>query len=364
MIRLKRPLTGWNTQSRCVVVGVGCTNSQINGERLVTKTRKILLLTFGGICLLLAVAITFTIGWRPFIGPRKRALTDRHFESTPERLARGRYLVQGLLGCESCHSPKQWSTHGAPNVPGMELAGQILPLAGLPGTVVAPNLTPDPETGSGTWTDDQIARSIREGIGHDDRTIFPMMPYDVYRTLSDDDVAAVVVFLRSIPPVHNPLPKTKIKFPVNYLVRGAPEPITEPVHSVNLNDALERGKYMATLGCGCHRAVEKIPYGGGETLSGPWGATVTSANITQDPSGISYYDDALFIKTLRTGYVGARQLSSIMPFGEFQNLTDDDLKAIFAYLKTVPAAKHRVDNTLPATYCKICKHMHGAGDQN
>ena len=218
-----------------------------------TKTRKVLLIVFASIFAVLVVAITFTIGWRPFIGPRRRALTDRHFESTPERLVRGRYLVQGLLGCEMCHSPKQWSTHGAPNVPGMELAGQVLPMPGLPGIVVAPNLTTDRETGAGSWSDDQIARSIREGIGHDDRTIFPMMPYSEYRNLSDDDLAAVVVYIRSVPPVHNPLPKTQVKFPVNYLVRGAPEPVTEPVHAVNLNDVMGRGRYMATLGCGCHR---------------------------------------------------------------------------------------------------------------
>ena len=86
------------------------------------------------LCLLLGAAITFTIGWRPFIGPRARATTSRQFERTPERLARGRYLVVGLVGCESCHSPKDWKTHGAPNLPGMELAGQILPLPTLPGT--------------------------------------------------------------------------------------------------------------------------------------------------------------------------------------------------------------------------------------
>jgi len=328
------------------------------------KPGKILLTIFITFCVVLAVAINFTVGWRPFIGPRKRATTDRQFERTPQRIARGKYLVQGLLGCETCHSPKEWSKHGAPNLPGMELAGQVIPIAGLPGTVVAPNLTPDRETGSGAWTDDQIARAIREGIGHDGRTIFPMMPYQQYRQLSDEDVASVVVFIRSLSPVRNPLPPTKIKFPVNYLVRGVPQPVTEPVHGPNPNDMLARGKYMVQLGCGCHNAVEKIPYGGGETLAGPWGATVTSPNITQDPSGISYYDEALFTKALRTGYVGARELSSIMPFGEFQNLNDDDLKAIFAFLKSVPPVQHRVDNTMPPTYCKICKQKHGAGDQN
>jgi hypothetical protein len=125
------------------------------------------------ICVLLAVAITFTIGWRPFIGPRARATGNRQFERTPERLARGRYLVAGLAGCETCHPPKDWKTHGAPNLPGMELAGQVVPIDNLPGVIVASNLTPDRETGGGNWTDDEIARAIREGVTHDGRTIFP-----------------------------------------------------------------------------------------------------------------------------------------------------------------------------------------------
>jgi hypothetical protein len=112
----------------------------------------------------IAVAITFTIGWRPFIGPRARTVTNRQFERTPERMARGRYLVQGLLGCESCHTPADWSRHGAPKIAGMELAGQDFTLPGVPGTLSASNLTPDVDTGSGAWSDDQLARAIREGI--------------------------------------------------------------------------------------------------------------------------------------------------------------------------------------------------------
>src|SRR5690242_1393934 len=96
------------------------------------KFRNIVLAILVALCVVVATAISFTVGWRPFIGPRKRATTDRQFERTPERLARGRYLVQGLLGCETCHSPKDWSKHGAPNLPGMELAGQVIPVSGLP----------------------------------------------------------------------------------------------------------------------------------------------------------------------------------------------------------------------------------------
>jgi mono/diheme cytochrome c family protein len=327
------------------------------------KLGKILLICLAVLCVVLAVAITFTVGWRPFLGPRKRALNGRQFERTPERLARGRYLTQGLLGCEDCHSPRDWTRHGAPMPAGMELAGQTLLLPGFPGRVAAPNLTPDRETGSGDWSDDQLARAIREGIKHDETTLFPIMPYTAYRQLSDEDLASVIVYLRSLPAVRNSLPPTKINFPVNYIVRGVPQPVTEQVHGPNPVDELARGKYLTRLGCGCHSPTEKLGYGGGEVLNGPWG-NVTSPNISPDPSGISYYTEATFITAMRTGYVGARELNPIMPYGDFKNLADDDLKAIFAYLRSVPPVRHRVDNALPPTYCKVCKEKHGAGDQN
>jgi hypothetical protein len=326
------------------------------------KLGKILLVCLAALFLLLIAGISLTIGWRPFIGPKKREATGRVFERTPERVARGKYITQGLLGCESCHSQKDWTQHGAPDIAGRELAGQVLPLPGFPGELVAPNLTPDAETGSAGWTDDQIARAIREGIKHDETTLFPIMPYSNYKNLSDEDLASVVVYLRALAPIRNPLPLSKVNFPVNYMVRSAPEPVTSPVESP-ASDALARGKYMVELGCGCHSVNENLPHAGGENLTGPWGSVV-SANITPDPSGISYYNEATFITTLRTGYVKARKLNSIMPFGEFKNLSDDDLKAMFAYLRTVPPIKHRVDNTLVATYCQICKQKHGAGEQN
>ena len=326
------------------------------------KLAKVLFYCLIVLVVLLAVAITFTIGWRPFIGPRVRAVTNRQFEKSPERLARGKYLVEGLLSCETCHTPSDWSQHGAPSIAGKQLSGQSLPFVGFPGTAVAPNITPDPQTGAASWTDDQIARAIREGIKHDDTTLFPLMPYLDYKTLSDEDLASVVVYVRSVPPIKNPLPQSKVNFPVNLLVRGVPAPITAPVPPP-AGDPISRGKYMVKLGCGCHNAVPKLPYGGGEALGGPWGSVV-SVNITPDASGISYYTEETFLQALRTGYVGARKLNSIMPFGEFKNLTDDDLKAMFAYLKTLAPVKHRVDNTQPPTYCKLCKQKHGAGEQN
>src|SRR5208337_2555681 len=182
-----------------------------------------------GLIVALAFAITLAIGWEPFIGPRARPLTNRTVERTPERLARGRYLVENF-GCFECHGEHDWTKHDAPMIEGTRGAGYAdFPLAGLPGRVVPPNITPDPETGSGNWTDDMLARAIREGIGHDGRALFPMMPYEDFRDLSDEDVASIVVYLRSLPPARNPLPKTQIIFPVNYIIKNVPQPLTAPV---------------------------------------------------------------------------------------------------------------------------------------
>jgi mono/diheme cytochrome c family protein len=315
--------------------------------------------------------ISLTIGWRPFLGPRSRPLTDKKFERTPDRLARGRYLANAVTGCMFCHSPHDWNAAGGPVVESKLGAGEVFPLSGLPGTVVAPNLTPDPETGAGTWSDDQLARAIREGIGHDGRTLFPLMPYPNFRALPDEDLASIVVYLRSLPPVRNPLPTTAIVFPVKYLIRSAPEPLTSPVPANDPADPVQRGEYLVRIsGCAdCHtlakrgQPVEGLAFAGGFEMQGPFG-TVTAANITPDPSGISYYDESLFLQAIKTGKVGARSLNPIMPWNMLRNMTDVDLKAIFAYLRTIKPVHHRVDNALAPTACKICQGKHGAGDQN
>ncbi len=324
------------------------------------------------IILLVVGAISLTIGWRPFIGPKARPLTNRKFEATPERLARGKYLTENVLDCFACHSQRDWTKHDAPLIPGTEGGGQApSSLEGLPGKVYPPNITCDKETGAGHWTDDQLARAIREGIGHDGRALFPMMPYENYRHLSDEDLASVIVYLRSLPPVHHMVPKTELIFPVNYLIRSVPQPINAPVPAPDLSTPVKRGEVLVRVsGCrDCHTPQKKgqplpgLDLAGGWVMQGPWGY-VASANITPDPSGIPYYDEKLFLEVMHTGYVKARQLKPIMIWWVHRGMTDEDLKAIFAYLRTVPPIKHRVDNTEPPTLCKVCGFVHGAGDRN
>ena len=136
----------------------------------------------------------------------------KRFEATPARLARGRYIVEAEAHCMHCHSDRDWKTHGAPVLPGLLGAGWDVPWADnhMPGPVFAPNLTPDPETGLGAVPDDAVARAIREGVSHDGRALF-MMPWQNYRDLSDEDVASVVAYLRTLPPVKKARGTTAIR---------------------------------------------------------------------------------------------------------------------------------------------------------
>jgi len=320
----------------------------------------------------LLLGITFTIGWRPFIGPKVRALSNRTFKVTPARLERGRYMVNAVYGCLGCHSERDEKAPGMPPLASRLGAGAVINEGNdLPGNLVAPNLTPDKESGAGNWTDDMLARAIREGIGHDGRTLFPLMPYQNYREMPDEDLASVIAYLRTLAPVKNSLPKSEIIFPVKYLIRSTPEPIVAPVPQPDLSDPVKRGAFLVRMAscADCHTPQEKGQVKPGMYLAGgllfkTHEATVMAANITQDASGISYYNEELFLQAMRTGKVKARSLSPLMPWGIYGGMTDEDLKAIFVYLRTVKPVKHTVDNAESPTACKLCGMQHGGGNRN
>src|ERR1700736_2798149 len=222
----------------------------------IKKIRKIITWSLTAMATAVAVLLTLTIGWRPVLGARSRALTDHHLERARERMVRGHYLVNGVLGCLDCHSQENGTPQpGVAPVFSHQGGGRVVINQG--GFVLAAsNITPDVETGAGNWTDDQFARAIREGIGHDGRTLFPMMPYQNYRNLSDEDLAAVVVYIRSLDPVHNVLPKPRIPFPLSRLIQSAPQPVLARV-SVSDGDRISRGRYLSRVGgcVDCHTPV-------------------------------------------------------------------------------------------------------------
>jgi mono/diheme cytochrome c family protein len=305
----------------------------------------------------------------PSFGAKTRPLTNRNFERTAERLARGQYLANGLGACFECHGPSDLKHPGWPPIRGKEGSGFDLTPWGYPGQV-APNITPDHATGAGNWTDDMLARAIREGAGHDGHLLDPQaMPYEFYRSMSDEDLASIIVYLRSIPPVRNALPPYATH---NKIVAPNAIPLFAPIPAPDLSTPVKRGAYFVQLGAcqWCHtlrdenrRPLPGLEFAGGDLIVNHYDQA-SSANLTPDASGISYYDEAQFLKTIRTGKVGARKISPMMPWEYFGQATDDDLKAIFAYLRTLTPIHHRVDNTEPVAYCRICRRRHAGGALN
>jgi mono/diheme cytochrome c family protein len=324
-----------------------------------------------GLVVFLGLGVSVTIGWRPVVGPRARPLTGRTFEPTAARLERGAYVVNNVAGCTYCHSDFDASQQPLRTRPGTEGGGHVWAPEGMP-WLVAPNITPDKDTGAGNWSDDTIARAVREGIGHDGRALFPLMPYGNYRNMSDDDLASVVVYLRSLKPIRRELARSALPFPVNRLINSAPEPVTEPVASPDLSDQATRGRYLVTLAscADCHspmvqgQFVPGMAFSGGNTLKYEGRPSAASANLTPSPNGIPYYTEALFVETIRTGRVRERQISELMPWAFYRNMTDEDLKAIFAYLKALSPVDHFVDNSRPPTKCAACNMEHGGGERN
>jgi mono/diheme cytochrome c family protein len=321
---------------------------------------------------LLFVGITATIGWRPFIGPRARPLTDRRVDATPARLARGEYVVRNVAVCLVCHSELDTATEGLPLKAGMDGAGRSWAPDGMP-WLVAPNITPDPRSGAGSWSDDAIARAVREGVGHDGRALFPIMPYGNYRQMSDEDLASVIAYMRSLRPVSRDLPASAIPFPVNRLINSAPQPIDGAVAAPDTSTPAARGKYLTAMAScrDCHSPMDErgqflpgMDFAGGNTFRYDNRTPVAAANLTPATNGIPYYTEDLFVETIRTGRVRERKISDVMPWAHYRGMTDEDLKAIFAYLKTLSPVEHYVDNAVRPTPCATCNLEHGGGERN
>jgi mono/diheme cytochrome c family protein len=120
-----------------------------------------------------------------------------------EKRERGRHLAT-IGGCFDCHSPG--GMHGAAD-PGRALSGSEIGWRGPWGTSYAANLTPDPETGIGDWTEDDIVRAMRTGVSKSGRKILPPMPWQNYAQLSDDDAYALAAYLKSLPPIAHHVPQ-------------------------------------------------------------------------------------------------------------------------------------------------------------
>lgn len=317
---------------------------------------RVVMWILGAIVVLIGGTFAFVIVKKPAMATPSATKV----EITAERLQRGKYIFENLASCEDCHSQRDMSRFSGPIEPGTTGRGFVWPAeVGLPGKVVSPNITSDIETGIGSWTDGEILRAMREGVSKDGRALFPFMPYSYFRSMSDEDAYSVVAYLRRLPPIKSKMSVTELKFPVSFFIKFEPQPLKGGVQAPGKANRLGYGRYVATLGgCViCHTQMEKgkplegMEFAGGQDFTvGPW--YVRSANISPDPeTGIGKWSEDKFVAKFK-GYANLTFESApktvqanftIMPWLAFSQLAEDDLRAVYTYLKSVKEVRHSVE---------------------
>ncbi|GIU77901.1 MAG: hypothetical protein KatS3mg005_1139 [Bryobacteraceae bacterium] len=283
--------------------------------------------------------------------PKSRPAPVLRVQSTPERIERGRYLFHHLADCAGCHSPRDSSKFAMVPDPSKTGAGFVFPAElGFPGTIVAPNITPDPETGIGRWTDGEKLRAIREGVSRDGRALFAFMPFRQFAKFSDEDISSLIAYMNSLPPVRNPLPQTSLNFPVNLLSRFEPAPVLAPPQPPAAQDRVRYGEFLAGMAClECHSELKNgKPLPGMEFAGGHEFAVgqlvARSANLTPDEeTGIGKWSEEQFVRKFRdygnlsyaTAPRAVQANFTVMPWFGFAHMKDEDLRAIYAYLRTL-----------------------------
>ncbi|MBT8132472.1 MAG: c-type cytochrome [Gammaproteobacteria bacterium] len=287
-------------------------------------------------------------------------LFEKEVPFSASLLERGQYLVNGVLWCFQCHSERDRKKPGHPPRKDRIGAGRIL-FDEDDTRLVAPNLTPDAATGIGKFSNTELARAIRQGIGRDGRRL-RVMPTASFSVLSDEDLAGVIVYLRSLKPVVNRLPQS---VPVSEADAEAAKQPLRAIASRDQGNPVERGRYLIELAdcVGCHTAwaAPRMPgaLAGGNEMDRATG--IFSSNITVDPTGISYGVDG-FIQVMKTGKSGT--LHPEMPWTAFRNLSEDDLRAIYHVLEKPWPVRHIVNNGGKPAFCSVCGQSHGGGGQN
>ncbi|MDL1892778.1 cytochrome C [Sphingobacteriales bacterium CHB3] len=323
------------------------------------KAVKIIGIALGVIVLVLAGAVGYFNLSYPDVDPAPNITVER----TPERIARGEYLANYVTVCIDCHSTRDWSKFAGPVMPGTEGKGgeefneQI---GGVPGSVFSSNITP---AGIAGYSDGELLRTFTTGVTRENRALFPIMPYPSYHQLSEEDAYSIVAYIRSLPPIENTVGESKLNFPLNFIVKTIPLKSYTPKPAPDRNNEVEYGRYMATIAaCGdCHTPAEKgepIPgmdFAGGFSFMFP-GGVVKSLNITPDEeTGIGLWTKEDFVARFKAFAdsssqnipVEMHEFNTPMSWIMYAGMTDDDLGAIYTYLRTLKPVKNQVEKFTP-----------------
>ena len=316
-----------------------------------------------GTFVILIVVFVAILSYIKFALPNIAAAPELKVEMTPERTARGQYLANHVAVCIDCHSTRDWSRFSGPPTPGTFGKGGDLfdQKYGFPGVYYAKNITPE---GISRYTDGELFRTITTGVSKEGRAMFPVMPFHYYGQMDQEDIKSIIAYIRTLTPIKNEVPESKSDFPMNFIINTIP-------HGANFTklppktDVINYGKYLTNAASciDCHTKYEKgsliagTEFGGGREFPFPDGSIVRSANISpNEENGIGGWDEDTFVSlfkaysdsTAMSVKLNPGDFNSIMPWTMFGKMNEDDLKAIFAYLKTVKPISNTVVKFTPA----------------
>ena len=323
------------------------------------KVFKILGIVVAVIAVVIIGGLVYFNASYPKVDPPK----DIKIEATAERLSRGEYLANYVAVCIDCHSEREWTKFAGPIKPGTKGSGGEVfdENMGFPGMVVTKNLTP---ANLSSWTDGEILRAVTCGVTKDNKALFPMMPYMNYSNFMEEDAYSVVAYIRSLQPQEKEIPETDLNFPLNLLVKTMPLKSYTPAKEIDKSNPAEYGKYLVTIAsCSeCHTQSNKgepLPgmyLAGGQTFNFPAGV-VSSANITPDAvTGIGNWTKEDFLNRFR--FYNSEEAQNVpvnlekdfntpMPWLMYSGMTDEDLGAIYEYLRTIKPVNNSVNRFVP-----------------
>ncbi|MBT30079.1 MAG: cytochrome C [Thalassobius sp.] len=286
-------------------------------------------------------------------------------EATPERLARGEYLANNVMGCLDCHAERDWTKYTGPTFEHSKGSGgeKWSPELNFPGHLIAPNIT---QHTLKDWTDGELYRAITAGVSKDGSPLFPIMPYTSYGQLEKEDIYSIIAYIKTLDPIAKATPARELDFPVDIIVHTMPQ---QGTHSLKYEgqDAISRGKYLITAAAcfDCHtmqeqgQYLEDMAYAGGFEFPVPTGGVVRSANITPDQeTGIGKWSEAQFVDRFKqfqdSSFVAYEvqqgEFNSFMPWTYYAGLSERDLTDMYAYLMSLDPIEHQVEKfTSPNT---------------
>lgn len=289
--------------------------------------------------------------------PKVPAAGAFKIEPTPERLARGKYLNEHVVGCTTCHTQRDWTKYSGPVKPELLGAGGESFNLGPAGALYSKNITP---AAIGSWSDGELLRAVTAGVSKDGTPLFPLMPYPHFGAMQEDDIHAVLAYIRSLRAIeNNNIKGRELSFPLNLIVRTMPKAAVPQVRP-SPDDKVAYGRYLtrSALCADCHTPIDErgtpLPdrdFAGGQEFV-ETGYRVRSANITPDAdTGIGSWTEQQFVDKFKAfentppkdlGEAERRQ-NTVMPITAYAGMTREDLAAIYAYLRTQKPVVNRVN---------------------